>query len=110
MKNIKPEPKVVTTVCSLCDESWESHGDRPTTADCIRLLKARAERAERQIPRTINVPYPVYPRPIRWDQPWINTTYTVTCSDTTAASASSTLGEITYRKPEDPPDLVPAAA
>lgn len=37
----KPAPVVVTTVCSLCDEPWEAHGDDPTTADCIRLLKAR---------------------------------------------------------------------
>lgn len=37
----KPAPVVVTTICSLCDEPWELHGDDPTTSDCIRLLKAK---------------------------------------------------------------------
>ena len=40
-KQIKPEPVIRSTVCSLCDEPWESHGDDPTVLDCIRLLKAK---------------------------------------------------------------------
>ena len=41
MKTPKPQPVVVSTVCSLCGEDWAEHGDEPTTLDCIRLLKAR---------------------------------------------------------------------
>lgn len=36
---MKPQPVVVTTICSMCDQPWEAHGDKPTTEDCIRLLK-----------------------------------------------------------------------
>lgn len=37
----KPKPVVVSTVCSECGLPWEDHGDTPTLADCVRLLKAR---------------------------------------------------------------------
>ncbi len=38
---LRPEPVVVSTVCSLCGELWEPHGPNPTTLDCIRVLKAK---------------------------------------------------------------------
>lgn len=40
-KQDKPQPVIVNTICSLCGEPWEQHGDKPTTLDCIRLLKAK---------------------------------------------------------------------
>jgi hypothetical protein len=47
-----PEPVIVKTICSLCDEPWELHGDKPTTLDCIRLLKARPTTVIQQTFRT----------------------------------------------------------
>lgn len=41
MKYPRPQPVVTSTICSLCDEPWESHGDDPTVLDCLRLLKAK---------------------------------------------------------------------
>lgn len=38
--SVKPEPKVIRVVCSLCDLEWNAHGEDPTTENCIRLLKA----------------------------------------------------------------------
>ena len=66
MKN-KPQPIVVTTVCSLCGERWEAHGDDPTTLDCIRLLKAELARR----PRNVTINYPTYPA---YPQVWHSTT------------------------------------
>ncbi len=67
---MKPQPVVVTTICSECGLAWEAHGDKPTTSDCIRLLKA--ELAKRP---TVTVrpwiqpyPYPVYPSYPYWYQ------------------------------------------
>jgi hypothetical protein len=61
MKNPKPEPVIITIVCSLCGQPWEAHGDqdngewkKPTAEDCIRLLKA--ELAKRPA-YTITYPY-----------------------------------------------------
>lgn len=53
MKQPKPEPVVVSTVCSLCGLDWNDHGDKPTAATCVDLL--RAELAKRpQVSWTIN--------------------------------------------------------
>jgi hypothetical protein len=30
-KQVKPEPVVVTTICSMCSLPWEQHGADPTT-------------------------------------------------------------------------------
>jgi len=61
---MKPQPVVVTTICSECGLAWEAHGDKPTTSDCIRLLKT--ELAKRPAPITITYPcvwtYPYYPQ------------------------------------------------
>lgn len=48
MKNPKPEPVVVRTLCSLCDQEWEKHGDNPTTLNCIELLKDELGRSLRR--------------------------------------------------------------
>ncbi len=71
MKPTTPKPVVVTTICSECGLAWEAHGDKPTTSDCIRLLKA--ELAKRPTPITITYPYvqPVYP-----SYPWYQYTWT----------------------------------
>jgi hypothetical protein len=58
-KQVKPEPVVVTTICSMCSLPWEQHGADPTTEDCIRLLKLELAK------RPAVVTYPVYPQPLR---------------------------------------------
>jgi hypothetical protein len=76
---LKPEPVIVKTICSLCDEPWELHGDNPTTLDCIRLLKARPTTVIQQAPTiypwptTINVPY----QPLQPLRPWYD--HHITC-------------------------------
>jgi hypothetical protein len=59
MKPVTPQPVVVTTICSECGLAWESHGDKPTTSDCIRLLKI--ELAKRPVQPYI-YPTPIYPQ------------------------------------------------
>lgn len=61
---MKPHPIAVTTVCSECGLGWELHGEKPTTADCIRLLKIElAKRPTTTMqPYIIPQPYPVYPQ------------------------------------------------
>lgn len=85
MKQVKPEPVVIDTRCSLCNEKWESHGDSPTTLDCIRLL--RAELARRPQTWTINQTPPAPAVPMPWQTPVIN------------RIAS---GSIVWRTPEEP--------
>lgn len=103
---MKPEPIVVRTLCSLCDLDWEPHGDEPTTADCIRLLKIELSR------RPLNL-YWNTPRP------WWATSYSshpsfhltsvgtntssngITLADVTDASAFPTRSDVQYRTPDD---------
>ena len=80
----KPEPVVVSTVCSLCDQPWEAHGATPTTLDCIRLLKA--------LPRvSYSQPY-IYPvlTPWQWtyNQNTLNDGHAITCGSFTTSTAS----------------------
>lgn len=35
-----PKPKPLKIVCTECGMDWAAHGDKPTLADCVRLLKA----------------------------------------------------------------------
>ena len=107
MKNPTPQPVVVTTVCSLCGEGWELHGDNPTTLDCIRLLKARIPTV------TITRPYvvPAYPYTPWWYQS--GTTYTVDCGTTTSASsvqAINATSTVTYNMPDEGEPPQPVAA
>lgn len=96
MKNPKPAPVVVQTLCSLCDEDWAAHGADPTTADCIRLLKARL--AVRPSPYIVH-------RDWWWNQPyWGTSSGTITVSNTAATGSSAT---VTYLTPRD--DDGPAA-
>lgn len=70
-KHAKPTPVVVTEVCSMCGLDWQRHGDKPTTEDCIRLLKAELAS------RPVAVPFTVRPW---WDYPqvtWTSPTTTV---------------------------------
>lgn len=76
---MKPTPKVVSTICTVCDEPWEDHGDRPTVADCIRLLKRH--RAALVIRPTPTI-WPHYPGG------WWSTPINV-CQTNTAAIESS---------------------
>ena len=73
----KPEPRVVSEVCSLCGLDWELHGKEPTTETCIELLLAEVRSLNAQLasrpyarpwpvpyPQPYPVPYPIYPRPV----------------------------------------------
>lgn len=97
----KPSPVVVTTICSLCDEPWEAHGDKPTAEDCVRLLKAKLAAASVR-PIVIERPYPYPVSPWRphpyWHQPsWI------VSSGNTSQGAANVGGQLTntveYRTP-----------
>lgn len=116
MKNAKPEPVVVTTICSLCDEPWEAHGDAPTTLDCIRLLKAKAAQRttiiqrDRWIPQPY--PYPVYPNVPRWDYPYSGTICASGTSTTISGSLTTTNNTTTvvaFKRHDEPPDALPVA-
>lgn len=91
MKHPKPQPIVVRTLCSLCDEEWEAHGDDPTTLDCIRLLKAAKVK-----------PYPYVPNPWWWQ----------TSSGTISVAGNGTSNTVTYLTPrdDDGPEAVGAVA
>lgn len=59
-----PKPKHTATVCDACGIDWKRHTDRmetsdqkPTTDDCIALLKADLAAEQLRKP----VPYPSYP-------------------------------------------------
>lgn len=122
-KSLTPQPVIVTTICSLCDEPWEAHGDAPTTQDCIRLLKAKLA-----LPRPNVIGWPTVPvySGYRcsicggWVSPnsshmcnngWWST-YTVNCSGaaTVAGNFASTTGTVTLRRPDDGGDPTPVAA
>lgn len=73
---VRPEPVPVNVVCSLCGEAWVLHQETDgevSTLECIRLLKAKANRIG-----PAYLPYPVYPRPIYPTLPYwqINTCQT----------------------------------
>lgn len=50
-----PQPVVVRTVCSECGLDWDGHGDKPTFADCIRLLKAEVAKPRVAYPGTATI-------------------------------------------------------
>lgn len=45
-----PEPVVTAQVCSVCGLPWDDHGERPTIAKCVDLLKAALALARPQMP------------------------------------------------------------
>lgn len=108
---MKPHPVVVTTICSLCDEPWEDHGDKPTAEDCVRLLKAKLARQrppviihDRWYPQPYVVPTV---RPYwRWND------HMIYCGSTQAVSTTGTLtvSNVTYRKPDDGGAIAAVAA
>lgn len=76
----KPEPKIVSEVCSLCGLDWDLHGKNPTSEVCVKLLldevsSLNARLAHRPISYHIPypAPYPVYPRP--YYPHWYSTTW-----------------------------------
>lgn len=111
-RNPKPAPVVVETRCSLCDLPWEDHSDDPTTADCIRLLKAQL--AVRPTVVYVDRWYPHY-APTITPAPWYSSgdTFTIDC-DTIGSSTGGalTLSNVSYLTPrdEEPPDAVGAIA
>jgi hypothetical protein len=40
-KHPKPEPVVVSEVCSICGEDWAKHPEKATVLDCVEILKRR---------------------------------------------------------------------
>lgn len=106
---MKPQPVVVHTVCSLCDEPWEAHGDKPTTADCIRLLKERAQRAEAS-----RWSQPYWVEPYVYPRQWWQEPYSYTLCDTSGTTTTTTTTgyavTVNYCTPDDgePPAAVAA--
>lgn len=52
---MKPSPKPLHVVCSVCDQPWENHrppthGAEPGLEECIRLLKAKSAYARGEAP------------------------------------------------------------
>jgi len=45
---LTPHPVLKEVVCSECGLAWELHGEHPSLAECVRLLKAELEQAERE--------------------------------------------------------------
>jgi hypothetical protein len=43
-KHPKPEPVVVSEVCSICGEDWAKHPEKATVLDCVEILKRKASR------------------------------------------------------------------
>lgn len=115
----KPMPVVVTTICSLCDEGWELHGDNPTTADCIRLLKAKIASLPVTAPVYIyrdNWPWgrplaqPYYPSNPMWTHTAQGTSATSSGLAATLSGSNTTSNVIEFRTPRDDDDgdsLVP---
>lgn len=103
MKNPKPQPVTVDVRCSLCDLEWAKHGDEPTTADCIRLL-----RAELRV-RPTTIPWPVpYVAPYRvW---WNDTGSAGGATGFTYTGNSSTTATVTYLTPRSDGGPEPVAA
>lgn len=85
-----PQPVVVATVCSLCDEPWEDHGPEPTVLDCIRLLKARPYQT------VIVNPSPWVPIQPAWPG------WTINCGSDTIAGPSLPSGYTVNWDPNDP--------
>lgn len=83
---IKPQPVVVKVLCSLCDLDWTLHGDKPTTEDCIRLLKQELSR--RPHPYVYRQPYPY------------QVTYGAGHDFNIATNGISTNAAVEYRTPE----------
>lgn len=81
-----PQPVPTEVKCSECGLPWDGHGDEPTLADCVRLLKAELARRPR-LPPSFNVREPVALLSPTWQQtpetgrpvPWPG--HTFTCSE-----------------------------
>jgi hypothetical protein len=69
----KPEPIVVSTICSQCGLNWDLHGDNPSLLDCIRLLKAEIAKPCQHW--TWSYPATVSPLGPVTNTPWITNTY-----------------------------------
>lgn len=79
-----PSPVAVTTICSVCGLGWELHGTKPTTEDCIRLLKAELAARPVFVPQPYIIREP-YRRPWYGEGPnplWRQNMPTITCSTT----------------------------
>lgn len=72
----EPQPVVVKILCSLCDLDWPSHGEKPTTEDCIRLLKQELSFRPRPYQQFHqHYPYQIsYGGRVDFNRPVINTT------------------------------------
>ncbi len=74
---MKPEPRVIYEVCSLCGLDWKRHGKNPTAEKCVTLLLDEVRSLNAQIatrPLIQPLPYPVPYRPFTPYAPWWQTT------------------------------------
>jgi hypothetical protein len=88
----KPQPRVVSEVCTLCGLDWKRHGEKPTSEDCVKLLLEEVRALQGQLascpylqPYIVPQPIPVYPRP--WPLPWWQSTWGNTYSYTANSTA-----------------------
>lgn len=100
MKPTTPKPVVVTTICSECGLAWEAHDDKPTTSDCIRLLKI--ELAKRPSGITIQpyvYPYVVQPYVYPWYQWQHNTGGQIISGGTYTQAINCSSNTVDYKTP-----------
>lgn len=99
----KPQPRVVSEVCSLCGLDWKRHGANPTAETCVGLLLdeirgLNARLAHQPVIRPIAYPPPWRPWPyLTWGGAYSQApqsisplqTYNATLTVTPAVSAHS---------------------
>lgn len=76
----KPEPRIVSEVCSLCGLDWKRHGKNPTAEKCVSLLldevrSLNARLATRPFAYPLPYPQPVPYNPRPWVYPWWQKTW-----------------------------------
>lgn len=54
---MKPQPGTTKVECSLCGEPWDAHPENAKAEDCIKLLKAKVARLERQPKINVTSPW-----------------------------------------------------
>lgn len=74
----KPEPRVISEVCSLCGLDWKRHGKSPTSEKCVSLLLDEVRALNAQLASRPAVPWVMphpYPVPYRPFSPWWQNTW-----------------------------------
>ncbi len=101
---MKPQPVAVTVICSLCDQPWDAHGEKPSQDDCVRLLKAALAAKS---PTPVIVYRDRYPY---WQQPVYGGSFSTSPLSYTINASNTSGSVIEFRSPlrgdEDPPAAV----